>query len=77
SVVMLLTFFEKYGDTYFRSDEFITETAYTPEEIETAIVKSGLELLDVFDADKDLGTPDMLSPVTETTERVFYITRKP
>lgn len=77
TVEMQLTFFEKDGDAYFRSDEFITEIAYTPEEIETAIAKSGLELLAVFDADKDLGTPDMLSPVTETTERVLYITRKP
>lgn len=76
TVEMQLTFFEKDGDTYFRSDEFITEIAYTQEEIEAAVKKSGLELLAVFDADKDLDSPEHLSPVTAATERVLYVARK-
>lgn len=72
-----LTFFEKVGDAYFRTDEFITETAYPFETIETAIRRAGLELVAAFDADKNLDTPEELSPVTETTQRILFVTRKP
>ncbi|HAJ96408.1 MAG TPA: class I SAM-dependent methyltransferase [Ruminococcus sp.] len=77
TVEMQLTFFERDGENYFRSDEFITEKAYPIKEIETALQKSGLDLLAVFDADKNLDEPENLSPVTDTTERMLFVARKP
>ena len=46
-------------------------------DIRAALIRAGLEPLAVFDADKDLDTPDSLSPVTETTERMLFVARKP
>ncbi len=72
-----LTFFERDGVSYFRTDEFITEIAYPLETVEAAIRKAGLELVAEFDADKGLDTPEELSPVTETTQRILFAARKP
>lgn len=72
-----LTFFERDGEVYRRSEEFITETAYPADAIASAVRRAGLELVAQFDADKDLDTPEALSPVTETTERILYVARKP
>ncbi|MBQ4464829.1 MAG: class I SAM-dependent methyltransferase [Oscillospiraceae bacterium] len=72
-----LTFFEREGESYFRTDEFITETAYPTEVIRDAVRRSGLELVAEFDADKGLDTPEELSPVTETTQRILFAARKP
>ena len=72
-----LTFFEKDGDSYFRSDEFITEIAYPVDVIGDAVRKAGLELVAAFDADEGLDTPEQLSPVTDTTERILFVARKP
>lgn len=77
TVEMQLTFFEKDGESYFRSDEFITEVAYGTTEIEAALRKSGLELLAEYDADKGLAVPENLAPVTDTTERILFVARKP
>lgn len=77
TVEMQLTFFERDGDSYFRSEECITETAYGISEIEAALRKSGLTLLETFDADRGLATPEKLSPVTDRTERILFVARKP
>ncbi len=79
TVEMQLTFFahEEESDSYYRSDEFITETAYPVSVIETLLKESGLELLAEFDADKNLDLPEQLSPVSETTERILFIAQKP
>lgn len=76
-VEMQLTFFEKDGDAYFRSDEIITENAYTTEEITQAIRDAGLLLCGIYDADENLTTPQELSAPTETTQRLLFVTRKP
>ncbi|MDE6657912.1 MAG: methyltransferase domain-containing protein [Oscillospiraceae bacterium] len=79
TVEMQLTFFALQQDNncYYRTDEFITETAYPVQEIETALKYAGLELIAKFDADAKLDTPESLSPVSEHTERILFIARKP
>ncbi len=72
-----LTFFQKDGEAYYRSEEQITENAYSAEEIIAAIAEAGLELVGIFDADAGLDTPEQLSPPTETTQRLLFVTRKP
>ena len=71
-----LTFFERDGESYYRTDEFITETAYPAEVIRDAVRKAGLELVAEFDADRGLDTPEELSPVTATTQRILFVARK-
>lgn len=77
TVEMQLTFFEQDNNCYYRSDEFITETAYPVTSIETALQQAGLELIAEYDADAGLDTPELLSPVSEQTERILFIARKP
>lgn len=79
TVEMQLTFFahDTESDSYYRSDEFITETAYPVSDIESMIQKAGLHLLAEFDADKNLAVPELLAPVSETTERILFVTQKP
>ncbi len=79
TVEMQLTFFacDEESGGYYRSDEFITETAYPVSVIENLLKESGLELLAEFDADKNLDTPEQFSPVSETTERILFIAQKP
>ena len=72
-----LTFFEKDGESWYRSEELIREIAFPEETVEELIRAAGLEFVAKFDADKDLDTPEHLSPVTDTTERILYVTRKP
>lgn len=76
-VDMQLTFFEKDGAAYYRSEEQITENAYSVEEIKSALADAGLVLLNIFDADAGLDTPEQLFPPTETTQRLLFVTRKP
>ncbi|MBQ8927778.1 MAG: methyltransferase domain-containing protein [Oscillospiraceae bacterium] len=79
TVEMQLTFFSQDPETglYDRTDECITERAYPQEEIESALARAGLVLLGTFDADAGLDTPEVLSPVTETTERILFAAGKP
>ncbi len=77
SVDMQLTFFERDGEVYHRSEELITERAYNPDDIEQALVKSGLRVLGVFDADAELTCPGILTPCRETTERMLFVAYKP
>ncbi|MBR7133831.1 MAG: class I SAM-dependent methyltransferase [Clostridia bacterium] len=64
-----LDFFEKTGDSYTRYSEEFSERAYTSEELAAALKKAGLEILAVFE--------DMTeAPLTETSERAIYVTRK-
>lgn len=76
-VDMQLTFFEKDGDAYYRSEEQITENAYPEADILSALERAGLDVLAVYDADKDLAQPEALSAPTETTQRLLFVTRKP
>ncbi|MDE5769847.1 MAG: class I SAM-dependent methyltransferase [Oscillospiraceae bacterium] len=79
TVEMQLTFFEnsEQDSCYYRTDEFITETAYPTDKIIQTLKNAGLELLEVFDADQNLDTPEILSPVSEQTQRILWIARKP
>ena len=79
TVEMQLTFFSQDPQTglYDRSDECITERAYPQEEIEAALKRAGLLLLGAFDADAGLDTPELLSPVTDTTQRILFAAGKP
>ena len=72
-----LTFFERDGDCWYRSEELITERAFPVQTIEGLVRIAGLELVAEFDADTGLDTPEQLSPVTETTERILFVCRKP
>lgn len=77
TVEMQLTFFEKDGNAYIRSDEFITERAYPATEITDALKRSGLMLLGMYDGDADLDHPEHLTPPTETTQRILFAAGKP
>lgn len=76
-VEMQLTFFEKDGDAYFRSDELITENAYMTDEITEAIRNAGLILVGIYDADAALDSPEVLSEPSSETQRLLFVTRKP
>jgi len=79
TVEMQLTFFahNEESDSYYRSDEFITETAYPVTLIESMLQQAGLNLLAEFDADQNLDSPELLAPVSEKTERILFIAQKP
>ena len=65
-----LTFFEKSGNTYLRSDEHFSEKAYSTAQIEKLLKLSGLTLEAVYD---DMG----FSEPKEDSERLIYVVRKP
>ncbi len=77
AVEMHLTFFEKDGDAYFRSDELITENAYMTDEITDAIRNAGLILVGIYDADAVLDSPEVLCEPSSETQRLLFVTRKP
>ncbi len=77
TVEMQLTFFERDGEMYLRSDELITEKAYPAEDILRLLREAGLEPLGMYDADADLEHPEVLTPCTETTQRILFAARKP
>lgn len=64
-----LTFFEKHGDSWRRTDEYQRQRMYSERTLRNALEKVGFEICgtasDVFGA-----------PVTEKSERIFYICRK-
>ena len=76
-VEMQLTFFEKDGDAYFRSDELITENAYMTDEITEAIRNAGLILVGIYDADAALDSPEVMCEPSSETQRLLFVTRKP
>ncbi len=66
-----LTFFvREEGDIYHRLEEEQRQKAWTLDEICSALVESGLSMIDVFDA-------FTFSASSKTTERQFFIARKP
>ena len=69
TVDIMLDFFVKEGDLYTRYSEEFSERAYTKEEIETALYRAGLEIVDIFD---DLTE----KPLNSTSQRAIYVTRK-
>lgn len=67
---MELNFFEQQEDgSYTRFSDTVTERAYTDKEIENALSKCGLELVDRVE---EL----TLEPPKEDTQRILYVTRK-
>lgn len=65
-----LTFFERQGETYRRSDESFSERAYTTRRIRGLLARAGLTLEAVY---ADLA----FQPPQETAERAVYVARKP
>lgn len=76
-VEMQLTFFERDGNAYYRSDELITENAYPMEDIVAALKEAGFTEIECYDADADLETPAALSKPCPTTQRILYVAHKP
>ncbi len=76
-VEMQLTFFEKDGDAYFRTDEQITENAYPAEVIIAALEEAGFTDIVCYDADANLQDPAQLMPPSPTTQRILYLAHKP
>ena len=68
-VDMYLTFFLKKGNMYDRFDEIHRERAYKKEEIEEAINRSGLRILNILDCYEK-------ENIKNTTERIAYIIGK-
>lgn len=62
-------FIENPNGSYERLSETFSEVAYTAKQVQTALNKAGLELVDFFDDLTD-------QKPTEKTERITYIVRK-
>lgn len=68
-VNMQLDFFIEVGDGYERETQFVTERAYSRQEICQALEMSGFELACEYE-DMTFDAP------TENSERIFYVARK-
>lgn len=68
-VEISLDFFVKDGESYQRSCEQFFERAYTKQELEKALSKAGLEILEIFD---DMSE----NPLNDKSQRAIYVTRK-
>lgn len=68
-VEIVLDFFEKIDNKYYRCSEGFKERAYTDEELTQMLEKAGFKLLDRF-AELTFDKP------TKNTERVFYVAQK-
>lgn len=64
-----LTFFEKEGDAYYRSDETHYERAYSISEITEMLEKAGMEVVGVYD---NLS----FNPPHDKSERIFFAARE-
>ncbi len=64
-----LDFFEKDGETYYRSSETFCEVAYSCEDIEKLLAKNGLKVISKYDD----YTKDAVS---EKTQRIVYVVGK-
>lgn len=69
TVEMYLTFFVKEGIMYQRFEEEHIERAYKEQEIEEALVASGLKVLEKYDGYSK-------SEVTENSERIMYVVKR-
>ncbi len=69
TVEVLLDFFVKSGDSYYRESEQFTEKAYTNEQVKTACEKAGLEILEIFD-------DYTLKPLNDKSQRAVVVARK-
>lgn len=69
TVDMALDFFEEENGVYRRSSEYITERAYTAQQVQQAVFAAGLETVAV------LGDMRYDAPAKEE-QRIIYITRK-
>ena len=69
TVEIVLDFFEKSGNSYYRSGENFKETVYSDEKLTQMLKQSGFDVLDRF-AEMSFDKPN------SKTERIFYIARK-
>lgn len=69
AVDISLDFFVKDGENYYRESEQFAERAYSIEQVNKALQKAGLELIEIFDE----GTQ---KPLMDTSERAIFVTRK-
>ena len=69
TVSINLDFFVKNGQSYHRFNESFKETAFTDEELTSAVEKSGFKVIKRY-SDMSCKQPD------ENTERVYYVIRR-
>ncbi len=69
TVDIMLDVFRRDGESYTRSTEYITERAFSRQEVEAALENAGLELVAVFGDMADI-------PPEALEERVIYVTRR-
>jgi ubiquinone/menaquinone biosynthesis C-methylase UbiE len=69
SVDIALDFFVKEDGAYYKTSEEFSERAYSETQIESALKKAGLEIVEIFD---DMTT----KPLKNNSERAVYVTRK-
>lgn len=69
TVDIMLDFFVKDGEAYYRYSEEFTERAYTGDELTLALKEAGLEIVGIFD--------DMTEkPLNDKSQRAIYVTKK-
>lgn len=66
---LMLTFFEKCGELWRRSEEWQTQRSYSDREIRSALKAAGLDVAAVYADEKR-------SPVTPESDRWYYVCRK-
>lgn len=64
-----LTFFEKHGESWRRTDEYQRQRMYSDKTLQNALEKSGFEICERF---SDIS----FASVTAESERIFYVCRK-
>lgn len=69
TVNIMLDFFVKEDDRYSRFSEEFSERAYSGIELEKALEKAGLEIVDIFEELTE-------KPLNEKSQRAIYITKK-
>lgn len=69
TVDIMLDFFVKSGDSYWRESEQFTEKAYTQSQVKTACENAGLEILEILD-------DYTLNPLSDSSQRAVVVARK-
>ena len=64
-----LDFFEKDGDSYYRSEESFSEIAFSEESLDNALVEAGFIVEAKYDYDTE-------NPVRIDSEKIIYVARK-